>query len=235
MYGKIFEQMYDGSLACGEWEGLITMQQLIVLADADGVVDMTARAISVRTTVPLEIINKGLKLLQRPDPDSRSKAHDGRRIVLLDDSRTWGWKLVNYSYYAGLATREDKKRKDRQRIAEKRSKNNSVAGCRNVSQDVAKVAHIDVDVDVDVNKNMSEADDDDFIVFWKTYPRKDDKKKASVSWRRLSKTKKEKALADAKLRYSGTEKKYIPLATTYIDGERWDDETRQTSVSDGAI
>ena len=48
MYGKIFEQIYDSSV-CEDWQAMITFQQLIVLADADGVVDMTAKSISRRT------------------------------------------------------------------------------------------------------------------------------------------------------------------------------------------
>ena len=48
MYGKIFESIYDGSLY-GQWEAIVTMQQLIVLADADGVIDMTPPAISGKT------------------------------------------------------------------------------------------------------------------------------------------------------------------------------------------
>ena len=54
MYGKIFESMYDGSMY-GQWEAIITMQQMIVLADKDGIVDITPPALSARTSIPLEI------------------------------------------------------------------------------------------------------------------------------------------------------------------------------------
>lgn len=160
MYGKIFESIYDGSLACGDWEALITFQQLIVLADKDGVVDMTSIALHRRTTLPLEIIEKGLKALQEPDPYSRSKGEEGRRIVLIDEDRGWGWIIVNYEYYRDLASREDKRQKDKIRIAKKRAKSKvseDVINSRNVSQvsqNVADVAHIDVDVDADVNTNI---------------------------------------------------------------------------------
>ena len=55
MYGKIFESMYDGTL--GEhWKALVTFQQLIVICDSNGDVDMTINAIHRRTSIPKEIL-----------------------------------------------------------------------------------------------------------------------------------------------------------------------------------
>jgi len=133
MYGKIFESIYDGTIAVN-WKALVTFQQLIVLCESDGTIDMTPPAISRRTNIPLDIIEEGLDYLQKPDPYSRSKAEEGRRIVPLDPERIWGWRIVNHKYYRDLASKEDKREKDRVRIAEKRSKINDVASCRTESQ-----------------------------------------------------------------------------------------------------
>ena len=65
-----------------------------------------------------------------------------------------------------------------------------------------------------------------FDEFWSSYPRKEDKKKAKTAFCRLSTEKKRKAADDCSIRYVGTEKQYIPLPTTYIHGERWDDEIK---------
>ena len=43
--------MYDGTLY-GQWEAIVTFQQLIVLADYHGVVDMTPPAIAAPTKNP---------------------------------------------------------------------------------------------------------------------------------------------------------------------------------------
>lgn len=115
MYGKLFASMYEGTLY-GQWQAIITLQQLVVLADEMGVVDMTPPAIAARTSIPLEIIEVGLTTLQNPDPYSRSPGEEGRRLVLIDDSRPWGWRIVNYRYYRDLANRDDKRRKDRERL-----------------------------------------------------------------------------------------------------------------------
>ena len=107
MYVKVFPSMYDGTLATrGPWEALVTFQQLLVLADPQGVVDMTPEAISRRTTIPLEIITAGIAALEQSDPESRSLDEDGRRIVRLSDHRSWGWRIVNYLNYRAIRDEE---------------------------------------------------------------------------------------------------------------------------------
>lgn len=153
MYGKLFEQMYHGSMVVAGWEAIIVMQQLVILADKNGDVEMTTYAISNLTTIPLEIIEKGIEALMQPDPLSRSRGEEGRRIVLMDPDRPWGWHLVNYQYYVELASKEDKRRKDAQRAAEKRNENNNSQNVANSRSESQKVAHVDVDVDIDVDTN----------------------------------------------------------------------------------
>lgn len=110
MYGKVFTQMYDGTLATrGPWQALVTFQQMIVLCDSDGVIDMTPEAIARRTTLPLDIVNIGIAALEQPDAESRTPALEGRRIVRLSDQRTWGWKIVNYAHYRALRSQEDRR------------------------------------------------------------------------------------------------------------------------------
>jgi len=139
MYVKIFRQIYDSTLA-DDWRALITFQQLLILANQHGEIDMTQEAIARTTNLPLDLLQAGLLTLMAPDPRSRSKLEEGRRIVLLDSLRPWGWRLVNYAYYRRLASAEDKRAKDRERIAEKRKKNEPVAQCRTPSRQVADVA-----------------------------------------------------------------------------------------------
>jgi uncharacterized phage protein (TIGR02220 family) len=156
LYGKLFESMYAGTLY-GNWEAIVTLQQLVIIADESGLVDMTPPAIAAKTSIPLDIIEKGIKVLSKEDKYSRSGEHNGKRIVLVDEPRPWGWQIVNYKYYRDLASREDKKMKDRDRIAEKRKKIKGVATCRNESQ--MSPIHIQIqDTDTDTkNKPKREA------------------------------------------------------------------------------
>lgn len=110
MYAKVFSQIYDGTLCTkGPWQALVTFQQLLVLADQDGNVDMTTGAIARRTTIPLEIIELGIGELLKADPESRTPVADGKRIVPLSEGRAWGWQIVNYKHYRDLKREEDRR------------------------------------------------------------------------------------------------------------------------------
>ena len=110
MYGKLFAQMYDGTLATrGPWQAMVTFQQMIILADRAGIVDMTREAIARRTTIPIEIINVGITALEQPDNESRTPAENGRRIVRLSTERDWGWQLVNYEQYRNIRSQEERR------------------------------------------------------------------------------------------------------------------------------
>jgi uncharacterized protein YdaU (DUF1376 family) len=76
----------------------------------------------------------------------------------------------------------------------------------------------------DIHMSTDKSADDMFDDFWNVYPKKEAKIKAQQAWRKLSKTKKEKAINDARNRFNGTERQYIPLPASYINAERWEDE-----------
>jgi len=157
VFGKVFASMYDGSLY-GQWEAIVTFQQMIVLADAEGYVDITPQAMAARTSIPLEIIQRGIELLSQPDKYSRTPDCDGKRIELVDERRPWGWRIINYVKYCRIVSEAEKREADRVRIAAKRAAERKANGGAGVaesrgesraSQSVAKVAHVDVDVNVD--------------------------------------------------------------------------------------
>lgn len=119
MYGKIFESIYDGTLA-EDWRALITFQQMIILCDSDGIVDMTPTAISRRTGIPIEHIKAGIEILEATDPHSRTADYDGKRILRIDPDRPWGWELVNHEKYRSMRSQEDRKEYMRNYMRERR-------------------------------------------------------------------------------------------------------------------
>jgi len=146
MYTKVFRQIYDGTLA-DNWQALVTFQQLLILADENGMVDMTVAAIHRTTGIPTEILQAGIAILEAPDQGSRTPDMEGRRIARIDAHREWGWFLVNFKKYRQLQSRDDKKEADRARIAEKRAAGkpkviSDVAGCRAESQPVATCSEV---------------------------------------------------------------------------------------------
>src|SRR6266850_6309776 len=101
MFAKIFSQIFDSSIA-QDYTVRHMFMDLLALADKTGAVDMTPEAISRRTNVPLDVVLRCLTALSEPDPRSRSKKNEGKRIILLDSLRDWGWHIVNYKHYRKL-------------------------------------------------------------------------------------------------------------------------------------
>ena len=151
-YGKIFQQIYDGSLRSDPMVRLVFMD-MVILADKDGMVDMTHEAIAARTNVPIKSVCDAIKSLESPDPRSRSSRENGARIKRLDEHRDWGWCLINYEYYvkkSSAADRMEQNRINKQRQRE-RDKSADVSNGQRLS---AKSAHIDIDIDIDKKEKI---------------------------------------------------------------------------------
>lgn len=76
---------------------------------------------------------------------------------------------------------------------------------------------------------MEKTSDPDFEQFWTEYPRKEGKKDAMKAWMRLESTDRFAAREAIGLHVkfwnlSGRERQYIPMAGTWLRGERWSDE-----------
>jgi len=105
VFAKVFGQIFDSSIA-EDYNCRRMFMDLLVLADSDGAVDMTPEAISRRTNVPMSEVVKYIKELSQPDPLSRSKEHEGKRLVPLEPGREWGWLIVNYQHYREIRDEE---------------------------------------------------------------------------------------------------------------------------------
>lgn len=151
MYAKIFEQIYDSSIAENP-EARFTFMDLLVLADKNGVVDMTHEAIARRTNRPLDVIRKTIGILESPDPKSRRANDEGRRIIRLDEHRDWGWFIANYDHFRKLVSEEQRREKTRKRVQKHRNKGekarcNADVTPRNDTK--RKKRHVDVDVEAE--------------------------------------------------------------------------------------
>lgn len=161
MYGKIFGQIFEGSLTkTGEWKALVTLQQMIILSDRDGIIDMTAQAIASKTTIPLEIIEAGIAFLELPDPQSRTPDEEGRRLVRLSESRDWGWRVVNKKMYSKIKTQEDRREYHRQywheRKLNKSNINSTPTQHLSTPLNTSQPNSNHIDIDIDVNKDQDQ-------------------------------------------------------------------------------
>ena len=72
---------------------------------------------------------------------------------------------------------------------------------------------------------MENSTDPDFAQFWSLYPRKVAKKDAEKAWKKLTPPEKSKAIAAIpKHAALWEDPHYIPHASTWINGARWEDQ-----------
>lgn len=160
MYAKIFAQIFDSSIA-EDPELRFTFMDMLVLADLNGVVDMTHEAIARRTVRPLAVIQRTIAKLEAPDSRSRTDEENGRRLKRLDAHRDWGWLIINYERFKRYVTEDHRRAKTRERVRRYRARvtNGNTPVTLSIGDSVTppsrKKRHTDVDVDVDVDKHLS--------------------------------------------------------------------------------
>jgi len=125
MYVKLFNQIFDSSIA-EDCDARHIFMDLLILADQEGRVDMTTEAIARRINVPLERLQSAINTLSAPDPMSRSKDYEGRRLIPLDPERPWGWLCVNYCSYKGLRDEDARREYQKEWVKKKRASAKSV-------------------------------------------------------------------------------------------------------------
>ena len=228
MYGKIFSSIYDGTLG-EDWRALITFQQMIILCDSDGVVDMTPESIFRRTNIPIEHIKAGIEILESKDPYSRTQGENGRRIIRLDEHRPWGWQIVNHGKYRDLNDYDKVKEQNRERQKRYRKKEKSNASNVTITDDNVKSRHTDTNTDT----KTLEA----FNTFWQHYPKKKNKGQARKAWLKCSPDKPliekiHQAIEVAKESddWQKDKGKYIPYPATWLNAEGWDDHYSSEEV-----
>jgi hypothetical protein len=112
-YVPVFDSVFQGTL-CGRWPDTGVWLCLLALADKHGHIDITVPYIAAVTGIPAEVLTDCISRFTSPDPNSRTKDEEGRRLVLLDATREWGWKVVNHAKYREKARKQshDQKRTD---------------------------------------------------------------------------------------------------------------------------
>ncbi len=148
MYAKIFSSLFDGSMR-GKSDLILVFVNLLCHADQEGNVDRHWQAIVDETGLSMERVQEAIAELESPDKESRSPDDEGRRIVLIDDHRKWGWHIVNHKHYRDIASEQHRRELTRMRVEKHRS-NACVT-----QQALQGVTPVDVVVDVDVAKKGS--------------------------------------------------------------------------------
>jgi hypothetical protein len=164
LFAKIFSAIYDSSIV-EDPEVRFTFMDLLVLADMNGVVDMTYDAIARRTNRPVDIIRSTIARLEAPDPQSRTPDAKGARLQRLDEHREWGWFITNYDHFHKIASEVQRREKTRVRVARFREKLRGTSdGNAPETLGIApqrEKRHTDIDTDIEANTSPQPPKGDD--------------------------------------------------------------------------
>lgn len=141
---------------------------MLAMADPNGVVPGTIPGFAKIAGVTIDEMRNAFAILTAPDPDSRSKEFDGRRVIVLDNG---DWQLVNYAKYRTARDQEERRFQNKEAQARYRAnhvsqrkpnvstRKQASAAVSNVSQRKPTSAQeeVDVEVEVDVEEEVKES------------------------------------------------------------------------------
>ena len=244
MYVKLFSQIMDSSIT-EDYLVRWVFTDLLILADSEGYVDMTHQAIAARTRVPEDIVRRAIDLLGNKDAESRDQTEEGRRIIKIDNHRSWGWRIVNYLKYRAIRTADERREYMRSYMRVKRSKQTVLNTGKQLLTRVSSVSPSEAEAEAEeesitpiVPSSGSEtrrettkatSADASFAVFWKHAWRKDAKQAAHKAWRKQCVTSAIlQSVLDAVIAqsayYLAREPDKRPYMSTWLNQQRWKDE-----------
>lgn len=89
---------------------------MLAMADRNGFIGASVSGIAHMARVSLKDCTRAIETFKAPDPDSRNKAHQGRRVAEAER----GYQLLNYLTFRALRDAEARREQDRNRKRQKR-------------------------------------------------------------------------------------------------------------------
>ena len=209
MYGKLFDQTFTGSMMGKGTAVFAVWAYCIANASRTGRVELNPKLISTLLGASEKEIIRVLEYLTAPDPDSRTKEHDGRRLLRVGQ---YDYDIPNYPKYRAIRNEEERREYNRQKMAESRARKRDEPSKGNGQGNPA---------------------DDGFENFYQTYPRHVGRAKAEAAWHKLKPDQALRLTISAAIEQQRTnwrEPKFIPHPATWLNGRRWEDEPPQQAA-----
>jgi hypothetical protein len=139
VYGKHFAQMYTGSLygqpalVFAVW-GYAIANARPSRRDGESYVEMNPTLLAATFATTVDAVAQALRFLESPDPNSRRKVEQGRRLMLIGDDNSAGprqYRVVNGRHYRDI--RDEDQRREQNRNAKRRQRAKEV-GAASISR-----------------------------------------------------------------------------------------------------
>lgn len=135
-YTKLFSSI-TASTIWQEPDGTrLTWITMLAMAKKDGCVYGSVPGLAHQAKVSVEAVRTALACFLAPDPDSRTKDFEGRRVEEIDG----GWRLLNHEKFRQIRSAEERREYMREYMRSKREKERLLAESLAMSTDVAPPA-----------------------------------------------------------------------------------------------
>jgi hypothetical protein len=235
MYGKIFESTFSGSMV-GAGTAIFAVWAYALAHVRKGRVELNPVLIASILGTDVQTVEAAIASLCAPDPRSRSKEHDGKRLIREGQFQYW---MPTHAKYQDIRNEDDRRSYNRQKKAEQRARDaGKVAVSKRVSLTVndcqAVSAHTEADPKSDPNPNpeskkQSLANARVIEEIYQQYPRKAAKPDAlRAITKALKKIPADELLSKVKAFFdhchrTGKEQRFIPYASRWFNQEGWND------------
>ena len=117
-YTKLFASILESTVWQADDATRLVWITMLAMKDRDGIVEASIPGLAARARQSIPATERALALLMAPDLYSRTKDHDGRRIVEIDG----GWRLLNHDKYNDKSSAEEYRQKHAERQARYRAR-----------------------------------------------------------------------------------------------------------------
>jgi hypothetical protein len=148
-YSKLFSSLVTSTIWREDDKTRIVWITLLAIKNRHGQVAGSVPGLAAMANVSTEDCRAALTKLSSPDPDSRTKEYDGRRIMEIEG----GWQVINHAKYRNAMSEDERRaykrewqKNYRKEISEqKRTVDKSVDTC------MSTLTHADADADTDTD------------------------------------------------------------------------------------
>lgn len=125
-YVKLFNSILGSTVWDNDSDTRIVWVTMLAMADRDGNVEASVPGLAHLARVSREACERALACFLAPDPDSRTRDHEGRRIEAIDG----GWRLLNHDKYKFLLSKDDQAERNAARQKRHRDRNRNAQALR---------------------------------------------------------------------------------------------------------
>lgn len=111
MYNRLFHEIIHSSIWDEDNETRLVWVTMLAMADAGGVVRSSLPGLAHAARVPIAQTAESIRRFTAPDPYSRSKDFEGRRIEECDG----GFRILNFQKYHSIRNEDERRQKDAER------------------------------------------------------------------------------------------------------------------------